>query len=197
MTTTDGGNGSPPPSGTWLGWRASVDARLDGLKSAVDGSRWVVGIVAVIMIGGFSFLGFQLSRLENRVDRIETAVGAIPARLSEEFLGDAGRDGGADQRNRQFNYRHSAGAAPIATNHCCADAPNRRDIAAAVVGRSDMERFHAIDRGRGANADDQHRYRQDLPGDPPAHDQANRSRPSTCSKRFVFGRTVRRTRISC
>jgi hypothetical protein len=85
MTSTDGGNGAPPPSGTWLSWRASVDARLEGLKSAIDGTRWVVGIVAVIMIGGFSFLGFQLNRLEGRVDRVETAVAAIPARLSDEF----------------------------------------------------------------------------------------------------------------
>jgi len=66
-------------------WRASVDARLEGLKGAIDSTRWVVGIVAVIMFGGFGFLGFQLSRLEGRVDRIETAVAAIPARLAEEF----------------------------------------------------------------------------------------------------------------
>jgi hypothetical protein len=84
-TSNDGGNGAPPPSGTWLGWRASVDARLEGLKGSIDSTRWVVGIVAVIMIGGFGFLGFQLSRLEVRVDRIETAVAAIPARLSDEF----------------------------------------------------------------------------------------------------------------
>jgi hypothetical protein len=84
-TSTDGGNGAPPPSGTWLGWRTSVDARLEGLKSSIDSTRWVVGILAVVMIGGFGFLGFQLNRLEGRVDRIESAVAAIPARLSEEF----------------------------------------------------------------------------------------------------------------
>jgi len=97
--TSGGGNGAPPRSGTWLDWRASVDARLgrvegsvarlggavEGLKSALDGLRWVVGIIAVIMIGGFSFLGFQLNRIEGRVDRVEAAVEAIPARLSEEF----------------------------------------------------------------------------------------------------------------
>lgn len=51
----------------------------------MDGTRWVIGIVAVIMIGGFSFLGFQLNRLEGRADRIETAIAGIPARLSDEF----------------------------------------------------------------------------------------------------------------
>jgi len=85
MTSTDGGNGVPPPSGTWLAWRASVDARLEGLKGAIDSTRWVTGIVAVVMIGGFSFLGLQLNRLEGRVDRIEIAIAAIPARLSDEF----------------------------------------------------------------------------------------------------------------
>jgi hypothetical protein len=92
MTSTDGGNGAPPPSGTWTSWRATVDARLAGLEGAlgglrasVDSTRWVVGIVAVIMIGGFGFLGFQLSRLEGRVDRIETGIAAIPAHLSDEF----------------------------------------------------------------------------------------------------------------
>ena len=85
LPTSDGGNGAPPPSGTWLSWRASVDARLEGLKGSIDGARWVIGIVAIIMIGGFSFLGFQLNRLEGRVDRVEVAIAAIPARLSDEF----------------------------------------------------------------------------------------------------------------
>src|SRR6266581_3872439 len=85
VTSADGGNGVPPPSATRLSWRASVDARLEGLRGSIDGTRWVVGIVAVIMIGGFGFLGFQLNRLEGRVDRVETAITAIPARLSDEF----------------------------------------------------------------------------------------------------------------
>jgi hypothetical protein len=85
LPTIDGGDGAPPPSGTWVSWRASVDARLKSLKSAMDGMRWVIGVIAVVMIGGFSFLGFQLNRLEGRVDRIEIAVAAIPARLSDEF----------------------------------------------------------------------------------------------------------------
>jgi hypothetical protein len=90
--STGNGNGAPPPPSAWASWRASVDARLsrlegalEGLKGSIDSTRWVVGLVAVVMIGGFGFLGFQLNRLEGRVDRIETAVAAIPAHLSEEF----------------------------------------------------------------------------------------------------------------
>jgi hypothetical protein len=73
-------------------WRSTVDARLahlegglEGLKSSLDGLRWVVGILTIIVIGGFSFLGFQLNRLEGRIDRVEAAVQAIPAHLDEEF----------------------------------------------------------------------------------------------------------------
>jgi len=75
-------NGSPDME---LTWQTSVDARLEALKGAIDGTRWVTGIVAVIMLGGFSFLGFQLNRLEGRADRLEVAIQAIPARLSDEF----------------------------------------------------------------------------------------------------------------
>ena len=82
---TSGGDGFPPMTGDWPGWRVSVDARLEALKGAIDSTRWVAGIVAVIMIGGFSFLGFQLNRLEGRADRLEVAIQAVPARLSDEF----------------------------------------------------------------------------------------------------------------
>jgi hypothetical protein len=85
ITGAESGDGAPPPFGTWTGWRASVDARLEGLKGSIDSMRWVVGIVAVIVIGGFSFLGFQLTRLEGRIDRLEIAVAGIPVRLSDEF----------------------------------------------------------------------------------------------------------------
>ena len=39
-----------------------------------------------------------------------------------------------------------------------------------------MEKFTTLDRRRGADADDQHRHRQDLPGDLPEDDQAHRPR---------------------
>jgi hypothetical protein len=89
-----GGGGGPSfrAPGTDLSWRAAVDGRLsrldgalEGLKASVDGTRWVIGIVAVVVIGGFSFLGIQLNRLEGRADRIESAIAGIPARLSDEF----------------------------------------------------------------------------------------------------------------
>jgi hypothetical protein len=97
-------------------WRATVDTRLaqvdgalTGLRTSMDGARWVIGIVAVVMIGGFSFLGLQLNRLEGRADRIEIAIAGIPTRLSDEF-------------HREFNPRGTAGPAPSAADHCSSDA---------------------------------------------------------------------------
>jgi hypothetical protein len=92
-TSAHGGSGPPNrPPDLDVGWRATVDTRLAqldgalvGLRTSMDGARWVIGIVAVVMIGGFSFLGFQLNRLEIRADRIEMAIAGIPARLSDEF----------------------------------------------------------------------------------------------------------------
>ena len=92
-TIARGGSGPPArPPDLDVGWRATVDTRLAqldgalaGLKTSMDGARWVIGIVAVVMIGGFSFLGFQLNRLEGRADRIEMAIAGIPTRLSDEF----------------------------------------------------------------------------------------------------------------
>ena len=88
-----GGNGAPPrPPGREDAWRATVDSRLAqvdgalaGLRNSIDGVRWVVGVVAIVVIGGFSFLGFQLNRLEARIDRLGTTIAALPARLSDEF----------------------------------------------------------------------------------------------------------------
>ena len=62
-----------------------LECLLDGLRSSVDGLRRELCILAMITIIGLSFLGFQLNRLEGRIDRIETAVAAIPAHLDEEF----------------------------------------------------------------------------------------------------------------
>jgi hypothetical protein len=79
-----GGSGPHDP-GMDEGWRSSVDSRLGELKGALDGLRHsftilagAVGLIATIMVFGFSFFGLQLNQLSNKID-------AIPLRLSEEF----------------------------------------------------------------------------------------------------------------
>jgi hypothetical protein len=64
---------------------ARLDGVLEGLSASVCSMGQMVDIMAAVMIGGFSILGFQLNRLESRLDHIEAANQAIPARLSDEF----------------------------------------------------------------------------------------------------------------
>ncbi len=95
----EAGGAGPHDPGMDDTWRAAVDSRLakldgaiEGLRSSIDGLRWVVGIFVVAMIAGFAFFGVQLSRLDGRIDRLDGKIDAvaskvegIPSRLSEEF----------------------------------------------------------------------------------------------------------------
>ena len=83
---------SSPHGGMEDSWRTSVDSRLarveggiEGLKGSLDGLRFgfttlagAAALIAAVMIGGFAFLGFQVSQVSSKID-------AIPQRLSEEF----------------------------------------------------------------------------------------------------------------
>jgi len=62
-----------------------VEGGVEGLKGSLDGLRFgftilagAVALVAALMMGGFAFLGFQVSQASSKID-------AIPQRLSEEF----------------------------------------------------------------------------------------------------------------
>jgi hypothetical protein len=88
----DGGNGGPhPPDMSDISGRVSkIEGAVDGLKSAVDAMRWVIGlgfpILAVIMIGGFTFLGFQITQTNNRVITLESKVDSLPDKISTNLL---------------------------------------------------------------------------------------------------------------
>jgi len=135
IASTDGGNGALPPPGTWLGWRASVDARLDGLKGFVDGMRWVIGLVAVVMIGGFSFFGLQLSRPEGRVDPVGGRDPSDPGPSVRRISCDALRDGRANQCDREFDYGNAASTTAAAANHCSARTATCRKAGQTIVSR--------------------------------------------------------------
>jgi len=64
---------------------ARVEGGIEGLKGSLDGLRFgftilagAVALVAAMMMGGFAFLGFQVSQVSSKID-------AIRQRLSEEF----------------------------------------------------------------------------------------------------------------
>jgi hypothetical protein len=80
----EGGNGGPhPPDMSMLGERvARMEGAVEGLKSSVDAMRWVVGVLAVIIVGGVSFLGVQITRSDGRIAALETKVDALPDKIN-------------------------------------------------------------------------------------------------------------------
>ena len=59
--------------------------RTARLEASFDWMKVIMTLHMAITLGGFTFLGSQMMRLEGRMDRVETKIDAIPNRLSEEF----------------------------------------------------------------------------------------------------------------
>jgi hypothetical protein len=63
--------------------------RIARLEASFDWMKVIMTLNVAVALGGFTFLGNQMMRLEGRMDRMETKleakIDAIPARLSEEF----------------------------------------------------------------------------------------------------------------
>ena len=85
---TTGGNGGPP--GSQLN---DMHVRLAKLESDVSSFRWMLGLVpaifalvAAILIGGFAFLGVQVTRMDGRVSTISTDVQSLPQKINSNLL---------------------------------------------------------------------------------------------------------------
>src|SRR6266851_692990 len=76
----EGGDGGPhPPDMTDISGRvARVEGAVEGLRSSIDALRWVIGILALVIVGGISFLGVQLTRSDSRIATFEEKVDALP-----------------------------------------------------------------------------------------------------------------------
>lgn len=63
--------------------------RIAKLEASFDWLKVIMTLHLAITLGGFTFLGAQMMRLEGRtegrMDRLEAKLDTIPARLSEEF----------------------------------------------------------------------------------------------------------------
>src|SRR5205814_8197627 len=65
---------------------AKIEGAIDGLKSSVDALRWVVTILAALIIGGFAFLGVQMTQANNRIAGVEGEVRALPDKINSNLL---------------------------------------------------------------------------------------------------------------
>ena len=70
--------------------------RIARLEASCDWVKVIMTLNVAVALGGFTFLGTEMMRLEGRMERMETRldgridslngkIDAIPARLSEEF----------------------------------------------------------------------------------------------------------------
>lgn len=84
----EGGNGGPhPPDMTDISGRvARVEGAVEGLRSSIDALRWVIGILALVIVGGISFLGVQLTRSDSRIATFEEKVDALPDKINMNLL---------------------------------------------------------------------------------------------------------------
>jgi len=65
---------------------AKVEGAVEGLKSSIDALRWVIGILALLIIGGASFLGIQITRTDARVAAFERKVDELPDKININLL---------------------------------------------------------------------------------------------------------------
>lgn len=60
---------------------SKLEGAVDGLKSSVDAMRWIVGVLALLVVGGISFLGIQVTRIDGHSASLETKVDELPGRI--------------------------------------------------------------------------------------------------------------------
>jgi hypothetical protein len=77
-----GGGGPHPP-------RMDIGERLARLESAQEWTKVVLGLIGAVIIGGFAFLGVQISRLDTKVDGLGARISAENAATRQELIGVA------------------------------------------------------------------------------------------------------------
>jgi hypothetical protein len=64
---------------------ARLEGVVEGVKSSIDSLRWVIGILAVIVVAGLGFLGVQITRTDARVATTESKVDALPDKINNNL----------------------------------------------------------------------------------------------------------------
>ncbi len=69
-----------------------MNARLAKIEATVEGYKLLLAIIVSVMIGGFAFLGVQVTRLEGKITQIEgkisqvsSEVEALPGRINSSL----------------------------------------------------------------------------------------------------------------
>jgi hypothetical protein len=66
-----------------------IAERLARLESGQEWTKILLGLIAAVMIGGFSFLAVQISRLDTKIDALGGRISAENATTRQELTGIA------------------------------------------------------------------------------------------------------------
>jgi hypothetical protein len=77
-----GGSGPHPPP-------MDIGERLARLESGQEWTKLLLGLIVAVMIGGFAFLGFQIGRLDTKIDALGGRISAENAATRQELTGIA------------------------------------------------------------------------------------------------------------
>jgi len=63
-----------------------MEVRLARLEGEFSAFKTMLAAVIAIMLGGFAFLGAQLSRMDSRITGLEADVQALPGKINGDLL---------------------------------------------------------------------------------------------------------------
>jgi hypothetical protein len=63
-----------------------MEVRLARLEGEFSAFKTMLAAVIAIMLGGFAFLGAQLSRMDSRITGLEADVQALPGKINADLL---------------------------------------------------------------------------------------------------------------
>ena len=74
MSTANGGGGGPHVN--------QMNERLARLEGAFDWLKVVLTLIVAIMLGGFAFLGVQVTRTDNKLAALDSRVAALSSQIA-------------------------------------------------------------------------------------------------------------------
>jgi hypothetical protein len=77
----DGGErGHHPPD------MSDISGRVAKIEGTISALQLIVGVLAAVIIGGVTFLGVQITRIDNRVANLDSKVDSLPDKINANLL---------------------------------------------------------------------------------------------------------------
>ena len=64
---------------------AKLEGAFDSYQKTLVVFGALIAFLGAVMLGGFSLLSVQITRVDGRIDRLDAKIDAVPQRLTDEF----------------------------------------------------------------------------------------------------------------